>query len=283
MRIDGKEIANPILASLGTDVVTLKKKGVTPALAVIQVGDDPASTAYINQKKKAAERIGAVLIHEKLSTDSTYQRVNMIIHEHNTDPKIHGIIIQQPLPNTLGNAATLIGQIDPKKDIDGFLPNSPYPVPVAAAIITILRSTFFQFDQLVPLDQFDTWLNKKQIVVIGRGATAGKPIADLLISRGCNVTVIHSQTKNPDAIIKSADIVISCVGKPNIVRRDNIKNNAVLVSVGIWRDENGKLHGDYEEDAVKDIAKAYTPTPGGVGPVNVACLMQNLVSAAKNS
>ncbi|MBI5448737.1 bifunctional 5,10-methylenetetrahydrofolate dehydrogenase/5,10-methenyltetrahydrofolate cyclohydrolase [Candidatus Gottesmanbacteria bacterium] len=274
MKIDGKAIAEQILTMCSKRVLDLKHKGTIPTMAVIQVGDDPASTAYINQKKKAAERIGALLIHKKLPTGVTYQHVNMLICEYNTNPAIHGVIIQQPLPHTLGDSATLIGQIDPKKDIDGFLPNSPYPVPVASAVVEILRSVF---------SQFDSSLNTKNIVVIGRGATAGKPIADLLISRGLNPTVIHSQTNNSKEIIKTADIVVSCVGKPNIVRRDNIKRDAVLISVGIWRDSSGKLHGDYEEDAIKDIAGSYTPTPGGVGPVNVACLMQNLISAAINS
>lgn len=273
MRIDGKEIANTILDSLASKVAALKKHGITPTLAVIQVGDDPASTAYINQKKKAAERIGAVLIHEKLPADCTYQRVTMLLREYTANPKIHGIIVQQPLPGTLRDAEATIATIVREKDVDGFLSNSPYKVPVAMAVQKILEEIFHH----------SSFMIHNSIVVIGRGETAGKPIANALTDRGCQTTVIHSQTKNPDAIIKSADIVISCVGKPNIVRRDNIKNNAVLVSVGIWRDENGKLHGDYEEDAIKDIAKAYTPTPGGVGPVNVACLMQNLVSAAKNS
>lgn len=287
MRVDGKEIANNILDSLASKVAALKKRGITPTLAVIQVGDDPASTAYINQKKKAAERIGAVLIHEKLPADCTYQRVNLLLREYTANPKIHGIIVQQPLPNKLGDIIPLINQIDLKKDIDGFLPNSLYPVPVASAVITILEKTYQNALRFNPVSDrvkpFENWLRQSSIAVLGRGATAGKPIADLLVSRGYNVTVIHSQTKNPDVIIKSADIVISCVGKPNIVRRDNIKNNAILISVGIWRDKNGKLHGDNNESDIQDIAKAYTPTPGGVGPVNVACLMQNLVSAAKNS
>ena len=283
MKIDGKALADKILSDLSLEVVKLKKKGVTPTLAVIQVGDDPGSTAYIRQKQKAAERIGAKLILSRqpspsgLGTraislgarDKSYQQLQERIKQENHDPAIHGFIIQQPLPDALGDVATLLNLINPKKDVDGFLPNSPYPVPVAAAVITIFK-----------VKPFDNWLCQKSIVVIGRGETAGKPIADALIKRGCTVSIIHSQTKNPDAIIKSSDIIISCVGKPNIVRRDNIKEGAILVSVGLWRDSQGKLHGDYEEDEIKDVASFYTPTPGGVGPVNVACLMTNLVQAA---
>ena len=277
MRIDGKAIAEITLTDLTRQVTNLKKKGVTPTLAVIQVGDDPASTAYINQKQKAAERIGAMLIHEKLPLDVSYQRVTILVHEYNTTPDIHGIIIQQPLPDTLGDISTLLKRINPQKDVDGFLPNSPYPVPVAAAVITIMKGVTGSCPVI------KRWLRQKSIVVIGRGETAGKPIADTLIKHGCTVSVIHSQTKNPDVIIKSADIVISCVGKPNIVRRDNIRKDAILLSIGIWRDDNGKLHGDYDEDAIQHIASAYTPTPGGVGPVNVACLMQNLLQAVSKA
>lgn len=288
MRIDGKAIADNILSELSERVIALKKHGITPALAVIQVGDDPASTAYINQKKKAAERIGAVLLHEKLPADSTYQRVNMVIREYTANPKMHGVIIQQPLPllGTQSDSEHILNAVDAKKDIDGFLPKSPYPVPVAAAIIIILKETYQHVLRFNPVQDrvkpFDNWLRQKSIVVIGRGVTAGKPIAELFHKLGSNLTTIHSQTKNPDAIIKTADIIISCVGKENIVRRDNIKKDAVLVSVGIWRDENNKLHGDYDENAIQHIALAYTPTPGGVGPVNVACLMANLISAADN-
>ena len=286
MKIDGKAIAEKILSDLSREVLTLKQKGVIPTLAVIQVGDDPASTAYINQKQKAAERIGAVLIHEKLPSDVSYQRVNILTHEYNDNPTIHGLIIQRPLPDTLGDALTLLNLVNPKKDVDGFLPNSPYPVPVAEAVIIILKETYQNVLRFNPgqagVKPFENWLRQKSIIVIGRGETAGKPIADALIKRGCTVSIIHSQTKNPNAIIKSADIIISCVGKSNIVRHDNIQKDAILLSVGIWRDKEGKLHGDYEEDTIKDIASAYTPTPGGVGPVNVAALMANLINAADN-
>lgn len=276
MKIDGRAIANHILTNLQKRVNALKQQGITPTLAVIQVGDDPGSTAYIRQKQKAAEQIGAVLIHEKLPLDVSYQRVNILTHEYNDNPTIHGLIIQRPLPASLGDASKLLNLVNPKKDVDGFLSNSPYPVPMATAVIIILKETYQH------VLRFDNWLRQKSIVVIGRGVTAGKPIAELFHKLGSNLTTIHSQTKNPDAIIKTADIIISCVGKENIVRRDNIKKDAVLVSVGIWRDENNKLHGDYDEDAIQHIALAYTPTPGGVGPVNVACLMANLISAADN-
>ncbi|MDP1722724.1 MAG: bifunctional 5,10-methylenetetrahydrofolate dehydrogenase/5,10-methenyltetrahydrofolate cyclohydrolase [Candidatus Gottesmanbacteria bacterium] len=283
MNIDGKFLAEQILKKLRAGVIKLKQKGVTPTIAVIQVGDDPGSTAYIRQKQKAAEQIGAKLLLSRQSSVVSRQQLENSIKQYNNDPKVHGIILQRPLPGVLDAQSTsLCSAILPTKDVDGFLPDSPYRVPVASAVITILRFAFSQLDQLAPLDQFDSWLEKQSIVVLGRGDTAGKPIADLLIKRDCNVTVVHSQTPNPDTITKTADVLISCVGKTNIVRRDTIKPGIVLISVGITRGADGKLHGDYEEDHIKDLASLYTPTPGGVGPVNVACLMENLLQAASN-
>lgn len=262
MKIDGKALADKILNDLSLEVVKLKEKGVTPTLAVIQVDDDPGSVAYIKQKQKAAEQIGAKLIVSHQQSAISNQQLHIIIEQYNNDPSVHGLIVQRPLPKPLR-----AGGIRLSKDVDGFLPNSPYPVPVAAAVLMIL-------------DQCVASLEKKRIVVIGRGETAGKPIAEALKKHGIDPIVVHSQTPNPDAVIKAADIVISCVGKPDVVRRDTIKQEAVLIGVGIWRDGEGKLHGDYEEDDINNVACLYTPTPGGVGPVNVACLMANLVQAA---
>ncbi len=275
-------MAESMLDELRTQVNALKQGGVTPTLAVIQVGDDPGSSAYIRQKQKAAEHLGATLIHSHQSSAISRQQLETTIKKYSADTSVHGIILQRPLPGTLERAGASLANIDLSKDIDGFLPNSPYPVPVAQAVLTILRFVFSQSDPLDPLDTFDAWLKKKQIVILGRGETAGKPIAEALIKKGCNVTVVHSQTPNPNEIITSGDIVLSCVGKPNVVRRDNIKKGAILTSVGLWRDESRKLHGDYEEEEIKDIASFYTPTPGGVGPVNVAALMTNLVHAAES-
>lgn len=268
MKIDGKALAGKILSDLRLTVVKLKKMEVTPTLAVIQVGDDPGSTAYIRQKQKAAEQIGAKLIHNHLPLAISNQQLQNIIEQYNNDPGIHGLIVQRPLPKALRAE-----HIRLSKDVDGFLTNSPYPVPVASAVLAIL-------EQLTGPGPVKKQGQAPSVVVLGRGETAGKPIADALIKRGYDVSIIHSQTPNPDEIIKTADIVISCVGRLNVVRRHNIKKGAILISVGLSRDNEGKLHGDYEEDEIKDIASSYTPTPGGVGPVNVAALMTNLVAAA---
>lgn len=281
MIIDGKGLSEQILDRLRMEVNALNLRGLTPTLSVIQVGDDPGSVAYIRQKQKAAEQIGAKLILSHQPSAISYQQLQKIIKNFNNDLTIHGIILQRPLPAALvDNTMALCSLIGPAKDVDGFLPNSPYPVPVASAIVKILHTTFSQLVKLDQLVQFDQWIKKQNIVILGRGDTAGKPIADMLVKIGCTVTVVHSQTPNPDTITKSADILISCVGKTNVVRRDTIKKGAILLSVGITRGSDGKLHGDYEEDQIKEFASCYTPTPGGVGPVNVACLMENLLRAA---
>ncbi len=291
MRIDGRAIAETILTDLTHQITDLKKKGVTPTLAVIQIGDDPGSIAYIAQKKKAADRIGVRLIHTKFPIDVTVGEVNKTIDQYNNGSSIHGIILQRPLPTSLNaQRISLCSAIRLSKDVDGFLPNSPYPVPVAAAVLKILRVTFSLITYRLSLEEalkkqinervLKELLITKKIIVLGRGETAGKPIAEALIKQGIYVSIIHSETPHPDDAIRTGDVVISCVGKSNVVRRDNIKEGVILVSVGLYRDSEGKLHGDYEEDEIKDVARLYTPTPGGVGPVNVACLMSNLVAAA---
>jgi len=265
MLIDGKAIADQILATLSNDVMTLKKRGITPTLAVILVGDDPASLAYIKQKQKAADFIGARVVFSHLSSAISKANFKKLVLEYNNDPNIHGFIIQRPVPENLSHIL-IYEKMNKNKDVDGFLPNSPFSVPVAIAVEEILQNAKCQT------------LNAK-CVVIGRGETAGKPIADHLTKLGCTPTIIHSQTPNPKQIIKSADIIISCVGKEKVITSENIKQGVILISVGIWRDLEGKLHGDYDETDIENKASCYTPTPKGVGPVNVACLMQNLIKA----
>lgn len=278
MKIDGKAIAEKMLAELAGQVAELKKRGITPTLAVILVGDNPASLSYIKQKRIAAEKIGAKLILNQLPVTTSYHQLRYIIEQYNHDPNIHGIIIQRPLPEAQPLTTTLQCVVV-TKDVDGFVKNSPFEVPVASAVLTILdfiRSHPAAGGRVRPLQKSD-------IVVIGRGETAGKPIADALIKHRCKVAVVHSQTASPDEVIRSGDIVISCVGKANVVRRDSIKSGATLISVGLWRDRKGKLRGDYDEEEIAQVAGFYTPTPGGVGPLNVACLMKNLVIASQES
>lgn len=250
MRIDGRAIADKILT-------TLASVSPKPTLAVIQVGNDEASSTYIAQKKKAAERIGAKFIHTRFPLTVSTEKIKETIEQYNNDPSIHGVILQRPLPPHLYKMIQIILLA---KDVDGFLPNSPYTPPVAAAVLTI-------FNEIPNLKDHNC-------VVVGRGETAGKPIAETLRKKGFRVTVVHSQTENPAEVIKKAHIVISCVGKGKVITRDMVHKDTILIGVG---------RGDYDEDEIKDIVAYYTPTPGGVGPVNVACLMQNLVAAAQKS
>lgn len=276
MLIDGKALADSILTDLGVQVTALTAGGVVPTLAVILVGDNPASLAYIRQKQKAAEKIGARLIFDHQTANVTGGGLYNLIAKYNSDPTVHGLIIQRPIPKEVGRVDDVLLKVQKAKDVDGFLPDSPFEVPVALAVGEILKS--IHTDTKEPNDYAD-WLRKKKVVVIGRGETAGKPIAAYLSSGHFAVTVVHSQTPDPEKIVNNGDIIISCVGKERVVAGTSIKPGCILISVGIWRDSAGKLRGDYDEPDISSIAGWYTPTPGGVGPVNVACLMKNVIKA----
>ncbi len=276
MRIDGKTLADNILDDLAKKVSSLD--GKAPTLAVILVGDNPASLAYIKQKQKAAEKIGAKIIFNHQQTGISIATLKEFVDEYNNDPSVHGLIVQRPLPPEIGDTTNILNSVNPKKDVDGFLPNSPFDVPVASAVGEILEHVYAQNEK--NKQEFLSWLREKNIVVIGKGETAGAPIASYLQKLECATSIIHSKTPNPEAVMKQADIIISCVGKSRVVTPEAVKPEVILISVGIWRDSEGKLHGDYEEEEIADAASFYTPTPGGVGPVNVACLMKNLLQAA---
>ncbi|MCX6793924.1 MAG: bifunctional 5,10-methylenetetrahydrofolate dehydrogenase/5,10-methenyltetrahydrofolate cyclohydrolase [Candidatus Gottesmanbacteria bacterium] len=264
MKIDGKALAQAILSDLTKQVAILKKKDITPTLVVILVGDNPESLSYIRQKQIATEKIGGRFIFEQLPKVTLPKELAARIAMYNRDSGVHGLIVQRPLPMHFD--ISINESISPKKDIDGFVTNSPFDVPIAMAVFTILKQI-----GITPQD--------KNVVIVGRGETAGKPIAEALAKQQCATSIITSQTPNPNTIMKTADIIISCVGKKGIVTRDALKAGVILMSVGLSRGEDNKLHGDYEEEDVKDIASFYTPTPGGVGPLNIASLMQNLVKA----
>jgi methylenetetrahydrofolate dehydrogenase (NADP+)/methenyltetrahydrofolate cyclohydrolase len=286
MIIDGKAIAATILASLTDEVKTYSSKDVIPTMAVILVGDDPASLAYIKQKQKAAETIGAQVLFDHQPNTITKSELKAVVDKYNVDPSVHGLIIQRPIPQSLGDVTDILDSIHPAKDIDGFLPNSPYTVPVASAVGECLKEVYRSTEGSSQeandfASRYLVWLQKKNIVVIGRGSTAGGPILHYFAGLHCTTSQISSQTPDPDSITKNADVIVSCVGKAHIVTSQNTKAGAILISVGIWRDDIGKLHGDYEVSDIEHHASWYTPTPGGVGPINVACLMQNLVKAVR--
>lgn len=265
MKIEGKKLAEKILKELKNRVGERRNK---PALAILQIGDLPESNAYIKQKKNAAEKIGIKVIHNQFPANVPESVIISRVEEYNKNDKITGIILQLPLPPSL-NPETIIAHINPAKDVDGFLENSLYTPPVACAVLTVLT-------EICQQSSFE-FLKKKKIAIIGRGKTGGQPIMQELKKKAIPFQSIHSQTKNPEKILKQADIIISCVGKPGILRADKIKNKAILISVGIHKNKDGKLQGDYNEEEIKDKAAFYTPTPGGIGPLTVACLLKNVI------
>lgn len=281
MRIDGKAIASEIFSDLTKRVEQLKKIGIVPHLVVVLIGNDPASEAYVRQKDLKAQAIGAKATIINLESRIKNQELLNLIKKLSKDNTVHGIIVQRPLPKHI-SSEKINQSVSPEKDIDAFLPQSPFTMPLAAAVLKILEK-IYGYTPRVEVQKtliFTDWLKQKNIVVIGKGETGGGPTIALLRKLGATPTVIDSKTVNAPLITEEADIIISTVGRANIVRPENIKKGVILVGVGMHRGEDGKLHGDYEEEDIKDIASFYTPIPGGVGPVNVAMLLKNLTVAA---
>lgn len=282
MILDGKTVANHILAELIIRVDALQEKGIIPHLAVIRVGNNPETTSYVTQKEKKAKEIGAVVSIYNHPDNISQEKLQETINFLKRDETIHGMILQLPIPGNL-DAQALINSIDPRKDVDGFVPHSPFIVPIASAIMKLLEVPMIkEITDAKESLSFNEWLKIKEIVVMGKGPTGGMPITAELKKRGAEPIVIDSKTQNPEDITKRADIIITAVGKPRILTKNMIKKDAVLLNVGMTRGDDEKFYGDYNEEDINDIALWYTPTPGGVGPVNVACLLENVIIAAEN-
>jgi len=267
MKIDGRKLASEILKKLNKQ----DNKNSNPQLAVILIGEDENSRVYVRQKEKIAKLVGVNLKIFRFK-NTTVSKLTSLVTKLNTDPSIHGIIIQRPIPLKI-EMEELDNLVLPKKDVDGFNPKSLFNPPVALAVLEILKS--------VHRNNFLSWLKKEKVLIIGRGVTAGRPIAKYFSKKGLKFTVAHSQTQNLDKLCLSSNIVISCVGKPDIVRHTMLKRSSILIGVGL-HPENTGLKPDYNQEEVKDKVRFYTPVPGGVGPLNVAMLMRNAVEAAKN-
>jgi methylenetetrahydrofolate dehydrogenase (NADP+)/methenyltetrahydrofolate cyclohydrolase len=276
MKIDGKQIAQNILNNLKKQTEKLKKKNIYPKLAIILVGDDPSSISYISQKEIKADLIGIQTVIKHFLSDTSTATLLKSIGQFNNKKDVHGIIVQQPLPKQI-NRESIINAIDPKKDVDGFRFDSNFQMPIVSAVLKILEIVYSQTHEAQI--SFINWLKNKKIVIIGKGDTAGKPIIKMFNGMKILVDVVDSKTKKPENITKKADIIISAVGKANTLRHEMIKKGAVLIGIGISRGESAKLMGDYDQNEVKNIASFYTPTPGGIGPINVAYLLKNLVDA----
>lgn len=274
--IDGKLISKQIKDELKEEVATLAAEGKTCALAVIQVGNDPASSVYVGNKKKACAYINIESIAYELPEETTEEELLEVIDKLNKDPKVHGILCQLPLPAHI-NEDHVIHAISPKKDVDGFHPQNVGALTIGqqgfvsctpAGIIELLKRSNIE-------------LEGKHCVVIGRSNIVGKPMALLMLRENATVTVCHSRTKNLKEICKQADILIVAIGKPLFVTADYVKEGAVVIDVGIHRNENNKLCGDVKFDEVESHTSFITPVPGGVGPMTIAMLMHNCVEAMK--
>ncbi len=272
--IDGKKISAEIKEELKEQVAQLKLAGIEGTLAVIQVGDDPASSVYVRNKKKACEYIG---IHSKsfeLPEETSQKELLDLIEDLNEDALVHGILVQLPVPAHI-DEKTVINAISPKKDVDGFHPESVGALTIGqpgfvsctpAGIIELLRRSKVKMDGA-------------NCVVVGRSNIVGKPMALLMLRENATVTVTHSHTRGLKEICRNADILIVAVGKREFITWDYIKPGAVVIDVGIHRDENNKLSGDVKYDEAKQAASLITPVPGGVGPMTIAMLMHNCVEA----
>lgn len=276
--IDGKAISSQIKEELKEKVAKLKAEGCEIALAVIQVGSDPASSVYVRNKKNACAFIGIESLSYELPEDTSQEELLELIGKLNAEDKVNGILVQLPLPKHMDEDA-VIRAIDPNKDVDGFHPQNVGRMSIGqkgflsctpAGVIQLLKRSGIE-------------IAGKECVVVGRSNIVGKPMAMLLLRENGTVTVAHSRTKNLKEVTKRADILIVALGRPNFITEDYVKEGAVVIDVGINRQENGKLCGDVDYERVADKASAITPVPGGVGPMTIAMLMNNCVESVQDA
>ena len=276
MKIDGRLIADKILQNLKFEIEQIPPIQPKPKLVIILVGDNPASLSFIRQKTQIGQKLGVAVVLKKYPSLVNVRKLTAELTILANDPLNHGIIIQRPLPLQF-DVQKLNSLIPPVKDVDGFLENSAHLSPVGLAVLEILKTVY---SKLKKRNKFITWAKQQKIVLLGFGQTAGKPINKTLTVYGITPEIITSQTPHRAQILKSAEIVISVVGKPYILKANEIKPGIMVLGVGLSY-VNGKAVGDYDAEQIDRVAKFYTPTPGGVGPVNVACLFRNLISAYK--
>ena len=274
--IDGKSVAAQVRADVAAEVAQLRERGITPGLAVIVVGDDPASPIYVNNKKKACAEVGIYSEEHALAADTTLDELIALVRALNSRGDISGILCQLPLPDGLDERA-VIENIAPIKDVDAFHPSNVGRIMLGdyhflpctpAGIMELLR-------------RYDIDVDGKECVVVGRSNIVGKPMSMLLLHSNGTVTTCHSHTQDLRSITARADVLVAAIGKPKFITGDMVKEGAVVIDVGMDRDENGKLCGDVDFASVEPKASYITPVPGGVGPMTIAMLLQNTVTAAK--
>lgn len=274
--IDGKELAKKVRKELKKDVEELKAKGINPKLAVIMVGNDPGSTVYVRNKSKACEKVG-IKFEEFLFDEKTEEAELLdLIDKLNADDSIHGILLQCPVPKHI-DVNKAFRRISPNKDVDGFN-------PINVGNLTIGEDAFISctpYGVVKMFEEYNIETEGKRAVILGRSNIVGKPMIQCMLNKNSTVTVCHSRTQNIGEIIKEADIVIAAIGKPNFVKADMVKDGAVVIDVGINRLEDGTITGDVDYENVAPKASFITPVPGGVGPMTIAMLLNNVVKAAK--
>ncbi len=279
--IDGKQIAADLVAEVANGAQAIfSEYGIRPGLAVVLVGDDPASQVYVRNKVARATEAGLNSIEHRLPADTDQATLNALVDELNNDPAVHGILVQLPLPEQL-NEEEIISRINPRKDVDGFHPINVGELAIGNA--TLVPCT--PQGCLLMLEKTLGDLSGKHAVVIGRSNIVGKPMALLLLHANCTVSIVHSRTRNPQELCKQADIVVAAVGRTEMVDASWVKEGATVIDVGInvtERDGKRKLLGDVNFADVEPVANAITPVPGGVGPMTIACLMNNTLIAARN-
>lgn len=274
--IDGKELAKKTRQNLKLECDELKKEGINPKLAVIMVGDNPASKVYVKNKSKACQEVG--IEYEEYLLDSNIKQEELIklIKKLNEDKTINGILLQSPIPNGL-DINEAFRTIDYKKDVDGF-----HPMNVGK--LALGQDTFVSctpYGVMRMFEEYNIDLCGKNVVILGRSNIVGKPLSQCCLNKNATVTICHSKTQDTKKITKEADIVIAAIGKPKFITQDMVKDGAVIIDVGINRDENGKIVGDVDFENVKEKAGYITPVPGGVGPMTIAMLINNVIKAAK--
>ena len=288
--INGKEIAQNLRNNLKKEIENLKSEiGKVPGLAVVQVGNVPASSIYVKAKTKSAKEVGIEVIDRHLSEQTSQEELLKIIQSLNKQDNVNGILVQLPLPKHI-NEQIVLDSIHPNKDADGFHPLNVGKLSIAINNDENLLIPCTPYGCLIMLKELGVELSGKNAVVIGRSNIIGKPMAQLLLKESCTVTIAHSKTKDIQNICQKADIIVAAVGVPQMVKGDWIKKNAIVIDVGINRIEveiegkiKNKLVGDVNFDEAKVLASAITPVPGGVGPMTIACLLRNTTMAFKNT
>ncbi len=275
--IDGKKVSEHIRAEIAEGVEKLKAKtGITPGLAAVLVGEDPASEIYVRNKRKACANAGMHSEEHKLPAETTEQELLNLVDRLNNDTKIHGILVQLPLPDHI-NEAKILRAVTPLKDVDGFHPYN----------VGLLVEGNPRFISCTPhgiikmLEFYNIEIAGKQAVIVGRSNIVGKPVSMLLLHRHATVTICHSRTKPLDEVTRRADILVAAIGRANFITADMVKEGAVVIDVGINRNEEGKLTGDVDFEAVSQKASYITPVPGGVGPMTISMLLWNTLESAK--